>query len=385
MHYDIAVVGAGIVGLSHAFAAAKRGLQVIVFERDPSPVGASIRNFGHAQVTGQAPGEMLQLARQSRALWQQFAKAANLALRQEGTLVVARTTTEQQLLEAFAHGRGATEDYDCRLLTRQQLGQLYGGYLDHHLMALHGRLDQVIYAREAIVGLLALLQTFDNVRICTSTQVNAIDADSGALNTSRGRHHAEHLVVCSGHDYQTLLAAELRVLKPSVCRLQMLRVRPREPFALRHAIMTGLSCVHYGAFADLPEAAAVAAEIKQQTPELLQYGIHLLVTPTPHGDLIIGDSHDYGECARPFNSETVNNLLLQLASQTLQCQLDVKERWQGVYGARGEAPISVLQPHDRVTAVLMRTGLGMSVGPALGERTIANILGELPIRQRLSA
>ncbi|MOA51821.1 hypothetical protein D3C78_1750150 [compost metagenome] len=50
------------------------------------------------------------------------------------------------------------------------------------------------------------------------------------------------------------------------------------------------------------------------------------------------------------------------------------ERWQGVYGARGPGPFSVLKAAPGVTAVLMHSGVGMSIGPALGERTMAGLL-----------
>ena len=63
MTQQILIVGAGILGLSHAYAAAKRGLKVRVFERTGTPLGASVRNFGQALVTGQPPGVMLDLAR----------------------------------------------------------------------------------------------------------------------------------------------------------------------------------------------------------------------------------------------------------------------------------------------------------------------------------
>ncbi|MDT9676258.1 FAD-dependent oxidoreductase, partial [Pseudomonas sp. JV414] len=65
-HNDMLIVGAGILGLSHAYAAAKRGLKVKVFERSETPLGASVRNFGQALVTGQPPGSMLELAKASR-------------------------------------------------------------------------------------------------------------------------------------------------------------------------------------------------------------------------------------------------------------------------------------------------------------------------------
>lgn len=45
--FDLAVVGAGIVGLGHAFAARERGLKVVVVDRAALPNGATVRNFGH--------------------------------------------------------------------------------------------------------------------------------------------------------------------------------------------------------------------------------------------------------------------------------------------------------------------------------------------------
>ena len=55
--FDLAVVGAGMVGLAHAYAAARAGKRVVVIERDARANGASIRNFGFITVTGQERGE----------------------------------------------------------------------------------------------------------------------------------------------------------------------------------------------------------------------------------------------------------------------------------------------------------------------------------------
>ncbi len=143
------------------------------------------------------------------------------------------------------------------------------------------------------------------------------DVEAGSALTGAGRFSAAQIVVCSGHDYQTLLAEHMARLQPQVCRLQMLRVRPSQPLALKHAVLTGLSCTHYGAFADLPEAEAIRAQVRREQPELETLGIHLLISPTPYGELIIGDSHDYGSDASPFNAESTDQIMLDLAEHTL--------------------------------------------------------------------
>ena len=375
MTQTILIVGAGILGLSHAFAAAKRGLKVQVFERSATPLGASVRNFGMALVTGQPPGEMLDLARASREIWAGWAQHAGFDLKQNGSYLFARTEAEEHLLEAFCQGRARDFGYRAELLRGADLDRLYGGQFSHHRAALHGLDDQQLYSREAIPALIGYLQRELGVEFHFSTLVSEVEP--GCVHTTAGSFKGAQVIVCSGHDYQTLLAEPLASLDPHICRLQMLRVRPKIDLQLHHALMTGLSCVHYGAFADLPEAAAVQAEILRDSPHLDRHGIHLLVSPTPYGDLIIGDSHDYGRDPSPFNGEQVDNWMLQLCEQTLGCEVQVVERWQGVYGARGAKPFTWLQVAPGLSAALMQTGVGMSVGPAMAEGNIARMLEAL--------
>ncbi|WP_339544135.1 TIGR03364 family FAD-dependent oxidoreductase [Pseudomonas sp. RA_35y_Pfl2_P32] len=372
-HNDLLIIGAGILGLSHAYAAARRGLKVRVFERSATPLGASVRNFGQALVTGQPPGQMLELAKASRDIWGQWAQLAGLQLKRNGAYLFARTEAEEQLLSAFCEGRAIEHGYRVELLRGAALRDLYGGQFSHHRAALHGLDDQQLYAREAIPALIDYLRRELGVEFHFSTLVR--DVEPGRVHSTAGNFSGEQIIVCSGHDYQTLLAEPIATLKLQVCRLQMLRARPLIDLNLQHALLTGLSCVHYGAFADLPQAQAVQAQILRETPHLHEQGIHLLISPTPQGELIIGDSHHYGSDPSPFNAEQVDDWMIELAEQTLGCKVRVVERWQGVYGAQGPAPFSFLQAAPGVHAALMHTGVGMSVGPAMAEANVSRLFG----------
>lgn len=370
-HFDLAVVGSGILGLAHAYAAVKRGLKVAVFERTGTPLGASVRNFGMGLVTGQPPGIMLDLARESRALWLHLAARANFSAREAGTLLFARSEAEHDVLLEFMTVRARQYDYRASLLEGDKLSALYSGRFSHHRSALHGTEDLQLYSREAMPALVAYLHS-QGVHFRFNTLVHGT-AD-GRLSTTAGEFRAERVVVCSGHDYLTLFADRLQPLNLKQCRLQMLRLKTKEAVPLTHAVLTGLSCTHYGAFSDLPTARAVHAEIEAKAPLLNKHGIHLLVSPTPYQELIVGDSHHYGTDSPPFNSEEVDELLIGLVEHTLAARVQVIERWQGVYGSKGPGPFSALAIDDHTSVVLMHTGIGMSVGLGLGERVVKALL-----------
>ena len=99
--YDVAVVGAGIVGLAHALAAARLGKRVVVVDRDAQANGASVRNFGFITVTGQARGETWARARRSREVWAEIAPQAGIEIVQRGLLLATRRPESRELLAAF--------------------------------------------------------------------------------------------------------------------------------------------------------------------------------------------------------------------------------------------------------------------------------------------
>src|SRR5258708_38989502 len=88
--FDLAVVGAGIVGRSCARAAGLKGLRVVVIDRDAQANGASGRNFGFITVTGQERGAVWNLARRTCAIWQEVARDAGIPILQRGLWMTTR-------------------------------------------------------------------------------------------------------------------------------------------------------------------------------------------------------------------------------------------------------------------------------------------------------
>src|SRR5580692_4322749 len=114
----VAVIGGGILGLAHAYIAARRGHQVVLCERGRAATGASVRNFGMIWPIGQPAGEMHRMALRSREIWLDALDAARLSFRPTGSLHVAHHPDEAEVLREFAD-IGPPAGYACSWLDAQ--------------------------------------------------------------------------------------------------------------------------------------------------------------------------------------------------------------------------------------------------------------------------
>jgi FAD dependent oxidoreductase TIGR03364 len=370
MSYDVAVVGAGICGLAHALAAARRGLSVIVLDRDAQANGASIRNFGFITVTGQRQGEGWRRAMRSRDVWAEVADAAGIPILQRGLLVAARRPEALAVLEAFA----ATEmGRECRLLTAAEAAGQYA-MLGPVAGALRSPHELRVESREAIPRLAAWLAEAHGVAFSYRTAVTGVAP--GTLETSRGRIAAEAIVVCPGDDFTTLLPERIAAYGLTRCKLHMLRLRaPAVPLPV--PVMSDLGLVRYLGYAELPEAAALKARLEAEQADHLANGVHLIAVGSADGSLVVGDSHHYAVTPDPFAPERVDELILDEFRAVLPgcAGLPVVERWIGTYASAADRLALIDRPHERLRLVMITSGTGASTSFAIGEEVIAGLFG----------
>ena len=252
--YDIAIVGAGICGLAHALAAARRGKRVVVVDRDAQANGASIRNFGFVTVTGQQAGDCWRRAMRSRDVWAEIAPLAGIEVLHNGLLTIARRPEARAVIEAFL----ATEmGRECRLVEPGRLGE-YGGGLraSEFAGALYSPHELRVESREAIPKLAAYLAERNGVTFLRET--TCATAAPPKLETSRGTLSADAIVVCPGDDFVTLHPDRIAAYGLTRCKLHMMRVRPASYDPRLPAIMSDLGMVRYLGYSELARAKACA-------------------------------------------------------------------------------------------------------------------------------
>jgi FAD dependent oxidoreductase TIGR03364 len=244
--FDVAVVGAGIVGLAHAYAARERGKRVVVVERDPRANGASIRNFGFITVTGQARGESWTLARRTRDIWTDVAAAAGIGIEHRGLLLTLRRTEAVAVVEAFLDtemGEG------CRLLDGPAFRAGHAAIAaPDSLGALWSPHELRVESREAIPKLARWLEQSRGVDFRMGAA--ALSVAAPVIETTRGRIEAETVVVCPGDDFVSLFAERIAAYSPTRCRLSMLRLAS-PGFRWPAGVMSDLGLVRYRGYADL--------------------------------------------------------------------------------------------------------------------------------------
>src|SRR5208282_1295117 len=196
---DVAVVGAGILGLAHAYFAAKRGQSVVVFERTPRAQGASVRNFGMIWPIGQRAGAAHQLALRSRQIWQEVLDSCGLQYRPTGSLHVVYHRDEADVAREFAE-RAPALGYTCSWLSAAQvLEKSHSVIPDGLLGGLWSPTEMTVDPRQILAGLPAFLSERFGVQFRFGAAVRSIELPRIEAGTETWK--AQWAIVCGGDDF----------------------------------------------------------------------------------------------------------------------------------------------------------------------------------------
>ena len=367
---DTIVIGGGIVGLAVAYAAARRGQSVAVFERNNQAVGASIRNFGLIWPIGQPPGPLLQRALRSRASWLELAEAAGFWVNRNGSLHLAYHADEEAVLREFLESSG-NQGYQVEWLSPEAIAQRSPAVRPEGLRGgLWSATELTVDPREALIALPKYLAEQHGVAFHFNRAVSRIDGSR--LWVGDTVYEAGQIFVCSGSDFETLYPEQFAATNITKCQLQMLRTAPQpSDWQVGPTLCGGLTLRHYAAFQDCPSLAQLDVRYDQENPAFKEGGIHVMLAQNGRGELVIGDSHTYGPTPLPFSSDKIDNTILEYLRTFAQVpDLRIAERWTGIYPKLPGHTEWVATPSESVTLVNALSGAGMTLSFGLAEEVV---------------
>jgi FAD dependent oxidoreductase TIGR03364 len=369
---EVAVVGAGIVGLAHAWSAAERGHRVTVFERSARASGASIRNFGMIWPIGQPAGELHDIALLSRERWLALGKAARIWVHPCGSIHLAHRADEWAVLEEFA-GQAKALHHPCTLLTRAEVPRRTPAANPQGLLGgLFSDSELVVNPRRALEAIPKWLAERFGVRLAFGVNITAVrlNGTRPTVWTADGKEHAaDRVIVCGGIDVPQLFPAEYAAAGLRLCKLQMMCTPPQlDAWRIGPHLAGGLTLRHYRNFEVCPSLPALKKRIAAETPELDRFGIHVMASQNDAGEVILGDSHEYDGDVKPFDKSVIEDLILRELRHIIQLHdWSIAERWHGLYAKHPTQAIVEREPYAGIHLCTAAGGAGMTMAFGLAE------------------
>lgn len=370
-HFDVAVIGSGIVGTSLAYHAALQGKKVVVLERDARSWGATIRNFGMVWPIGQ-PAALLPRALKSRKYWMELAERAGFWASPVGSLHLAYHEDEAAVLQEFTT---LNAGYDVQWLSPGLVHQQCDSVREDGLLGgLYSSTEVNVDPRQALPAIQRWLS--EQLQVEYWFGAAAVACRQGEVWLSDKMIFADEIYIATGADFEHLYPEVFAEAPFTKCKLQMMRTAPQpDSWTLGPMLCAGLTLQHYGAFRDLPSLEKVKQRFTETMQPYNEKGIHVLVSQTADGAITLGDSHEYGPGFDPFISESINQLILDYLDTFFVCpDRNIAERWTGVYAKLTDGKSEYVHEVEvGVTIVNGLGGAGMTLSLGLAEEIVQGV------------
>ena len=369
----IVIVGSGIVGLAHAVAALEKGWSVTIFERHSRPLGATVRNFGTIWPIGQPLGPKRDRALASAKKWKQMSQLAGFSCQHHGSLhVVYNDDAWKVLLEfsALEDNRPSTHS----LVTPEDITKLAPHICQNKLRGgLYSETEMAVIPGQAAQSIISWLQK-EGVTFQFETPITQVN-DGSVVTSSGDTFNFDRLLICSGDEVRLLYPKLLQQAQVIRCKLQMLETEPQgNNWHLSPIVASELTLRHYASFKSCISLPQLQRRLEEAWPNHEQHGIHVLAVQRPTGELVIGDSHEYGSDFSPRHSEAVNQLIMDYLGTFLSIQnTRITDRWNGFYlKTTSEETETIIEPAEHVQIVTGLGGAGLTLSFGLAQEIIAN-------------
>ncbi|WP_233237245.1 FAD-binding oxidoreductase [Bordetella sp. LUAb4] len=223
---DVAIIGGGIIGISTAYALARAGVRVAVFEKGTLACEQSSRNWGWVRTLGRDLPEV-PLALRSNQLWHEIQSLTDVGFRRSGMLYLQESQDDAAGHQAWMDG-AKTYGIDARLLDRRAARQLLPASQRNWTGAMYSPTDGVAEPQLATAAIAALTRAAGGL-VYEGCAVRGIERSAGrvsALVTERGTVATQAVLVAAGA-WSRLFCGNLGADFPQLkVRGSVLRTRP---------------------------------------------------------------------------------------------------------------------------------------------------------------
>jgi D-hydroxyproline dehydrogenase subunit beta len=336
--FNLAVIGAGILGSFHAYHALKKGLKVLLLEKDNRSVGSTIQNFGQVVPSGLS-GKWFEYGQESLKIYSELQSKFDLSVRQNGSVYIASDAEELDVITELS-GIYEKKDYSNTLFSAKGTIAKYDFLQPEYVKG------SVFFPQEVSVEpdkMIYNLQSYMveqmGLTFLTNSAVIECQESSEKVNittSDKHRYYAEKVIICSGYEAGILFPEKIRNSGLIISKLQMMKTIPLPQHQVLGNILTGLTIRRYEAFEQCESFKNL--QIKPEMQELKDWGIHILFKQAVDGSIIVGDSHEYAPIEETnrlgISDQThVNNLIIKEAEKIVKFKLkdNIAQTWSGRY------------------------------------------------------
>lgn len=284
-YVDVAVIGAGVIGMAVTYYLAKNHVEVITLEKGDIAEGTSGKCDGNVLINDKMPGYDCALAKKSQELFPVLAEELNFDFHwtQKGSLYLIENEEEMAAATKYCESL-ALEGMPVRMLNQREVRRDEPGVAPDIIGGLETQCDGAVDPMSLAYGLAAGAAGLGaNIRCHTKVLDIQAQSDGFRIMTDQADVYAKRIVNAAGV-WAPQIGRMLGVDIPIFPRKGHILVSDRTmPVARRKVVEFGYMMAKFGA----------GDYRRNVTPDIEKYGIAMVFEPTHAGNFLIGSSRQY--------------------------------------------------------------------------------------------